>query len=148
MPVGNKAAINDKRWSRSVAHCGERQASLKPALGWIHTTNAGIFSSLSPMHTFVLKFMKAYPKFQRSIWKRYSKNWKKFNFKSISHSWHRILLVVCMCGLSLGGDVESEWQCCSSLLSIEKNPIPFWIWIQLKKYYFMDNNANLQLKEF
>ena len=68
-------------------------------LSWIHTLMQNVFSLLNLLHTHFC-FWGHERLTDRSISKRYPKSdatpWaeKKFNFKSVSRSWHIVLLVI------------------------------------------------------
>ena len=61
-------------------------------------SNESVFSSLSNMCIFDFEVISVYPidRYQKHYPKSDTASWieKKFNFKSVSHSWHMIVLVI------------------------------------------------------
>ena len=113
---------------KMVSTCGNCSFFVILLLSWIHTWTTSIFSWLFHMCISIFEIMGIYPidQYQNAIPRALSLHeLKMFSFKSVSRSFMTQssigrLKTLCMSILSLSGGVESEWKCCSSLLSIEK----------------------------
>ena len=96
-----------------------------------HINNTSIFSPLSHMRTFVLRVMSVYNDKSISICYPTSDTTPRAGKSSTSRVFHTLdtgfywssahaLHEHFACVLQLSGGIECEWECCSSLLSVEK----------------------------